>query len=317
MDLSIIIVSWNAREYLLKCLESVILETANHLTEIVVVDNASTDGSTEMVKECFPDVKLICNDANYGFAKANNIGIKQSNGRYLCLINSDVIVHRGCIDLMIAYMDQHSEIGMLGPKILTPGGSIQRSCMGFPSFWNSFCRALALDAIFPSSRIFGGQLMTFWSHDTIRSVDVINGCFWMIRRKALERIGLLDEIFFIYGEDIDWCKRFWNMNWNIVFFPEAEAVHYGGASSANAPIRFYIEMHRANLQFWEKHHSRLAKLSYLLTVWIHHIVRITGQIVLYITKPSKRSEANFKIKRSMACIRWLLHIYNPHVEVSD
>lgn len=316
MDLSIIIVSWNAREYLLKCLESVILETADHLTEIIVVDNASTDGSPEMVKEYFPDVKLICNDANYGFAKANNIGIKQSSGRYLCFINSDIIVLKGSIDRMVVYIRQHPEVGMLGPKTLNPDRTLQPSCMGFPTLWNIFCRALALDSLFPESKLFGGRLMAFWPHDTIRTAEVLNGCFWMVRRDALDQVGLLDEYFFFYGEDIDWCKRFREVGWKVVFFPDAEAIHYGGGSSSNAPIRFYLEMQRADLQYWKKHHSKPSAIAYVLITLLHQTVRVLGQIIIYIIKPSKRIQAKYKIRRSLACIRWLLHNYNAPEEAS-
>jgi len=308
MDLSVIIVSWNAKEYLQKCLESLIPETMTHVTEIIVVDNASTDGSPEMVKERFPHVKLICNDANLGFAKANNIGIKQSKGKYICLINSDVVVLRGCIDRMLDYMNQHLEIGMLGPKILNPDRTLQPSCMGFPTIWNVFCRALALDTLFPRSRLFGGRLMTFWPHNNVCRVEVLNGCFWMVRREALNKVGLLDENFFMYGEDIDWCKRFHDAGWMVVFFPDAQVIHYGGGSSSNAPVRFYLEMQRADLQYWKKHHSRPAWIGYLLITLLYQIVRISGQTVIYILKPSKRRQANLKIKRSVACIQWFLRM---------
>ena len=227
VNISIIIPSWNAKKYLQTCIESTIRETQNYKTEIIVVDNASTDGSVELVKEQFQHVKLICNDANLGFATANNIGIKNSSGKYIFLINSDVKVLNGTIGLMLAYMNEHPEIGMLGPQILDSNGNIQRSCMGFPTLWNTFCRALALDTLFPKSKLFGGYMMTFWPHDSIRDVNVINGCFWMVKREALDEVGLLDERFFIYAEDKDWCKRFWDAGWKVVYFPEAKAIHYG------------------------------------------------------------------------------------------
>ena len=145
---------------------------------------------------------------------------------------------------MLAYMNEHPEIGMLGPQILDSNGNIQRSCMGFPTLWNTSCRALALDTLFPKSKLFGGYMMTFWPHDSIRDVNVINGCFWMVKREALDEVGLLDERFFIYAEDKDWCKRFWDAGWKVVYFPEAKAIHYGGASSSNAPIKFHIEMQK-------------------------------------------------------------------------
>ena len=118
--------------------------------------------------------------------------------------------------------------------------------------------------MFPRSRLFGGHLLTFWDHDETRPVDVINGCFWVLRKSALEQVGLLDERFFFYGEDVDWCRRFNLGGWRVVFFPEAEALHYGGASSANAPVKFAVEMQRANYQYWTKHHSRCGAYTFLL-----------------------------------------------------
>lgn len=305
VEVSIIIPSWNAKQYLQNCIESIVKETqANHV-EIIVVDNASTDGSKELVQQQFPQVKLICNRANLGFAKASNIGIKQGSGRYFCIVNSDVEVLDGCFNRMIEYMEQNPEIGMLGPQILDANNNIQRSTMGFPTVWNTLCRALALDTIFPGSKLFGGYLMTFWSHDTLRKVDVINGCLWLVRREALNQVGMLDERFFIYAEDKDWCKRFWNAGWNVVYFPHARAIHYGGASSSQAPIRFYIEMHRANLQYWKKHHKRLAQIVFLLVTGLHNFVRLLGETLLYIVRPEKRKNTVFKIRRSIASLQWL------------
>lgn len=207
-------------------------------------------------------------------------------------------------------MEQHPEIGMLGPRIADSRGNLQRSCMGFPTLWNTFCRALALDTLFPKSKLIGSYLMTFWSHDSIRDVDVINGCFWMVRSEALEQIGLLDERFFIYAEDKDWCKRFWNGGWKVVYLPQAQSVHYGGASSSQAPIRFYIEMQRANLQYWKKHHSPPAQIGFLVITGLHHMLRLIGDLMVYIGKPEKRTSITFKIKRSIACIQWVAGFHN-------
>jgi GT2 family glycosyltransferase len=304
MPISVIIVSWNAKAFLLKCIQSVLAQRFPGPVEIIVVDNASSDGSPEAVRESFPMVKLICNKDNQGFAKANNIGIRASTGDYLFLINSDVEVSPGCFATMIHEMEQHRNIGILGPKIVGSDGRVQRSCMGYPSLWNEFSRALALDSIFPKSKLFGGQLLTFWRHDERRCVGVINGCFWMLRRSAVEEVGLLDERFFIYGEDVDWCKRFNDSDWKVVFFPEAEALHYGGASSSNAPVRFYLEMQRAQHQYWIKHHSRLASDTFLLINLLHHTVRLVGETVIYPFRRRKGIASTHKIVRSVASIKW-------------
>jgi hypothetical protein len=317
LELSIIIVNWNGKEYLMECLGSLSEEMLDNNFEIIVVDNASTDGSPGLVQARFPNVKLIRNDNNMGFAKANNIGIRQSGGRYICLINSDIVVLRNCLRYMIDFMNKHTEIGILGPKIYNPDRTLQPSCMGFPTLWNMFCRALALDTFMPKSRLFGRRLMSFWAHDSIRSVEVLNGCFLMVRRDALDKVGLLDENFFFYGEDIDWCKRFRDQGWDVVFLPDVKAIHYGGASSSRASVRFYIELERAALQYWRKHHSPLAQKSFLLITCLHQVLRIIGQSSMYIIYPSKRKEVLPKIKRSVACIQWLMKIDEPQSYYDD
>jgi GT2 family glycosyltransferase len=304
MRISVIIVSWNAKAFLLHCLASIQSQQLSSAVEVIVVDNASSDGSPEAVKAQFPEVTLICNQQNYGFAKANNMGIMASQGDYLFLINSDVIVGPDCFARMLEYMNQQPEIGVLGPKIVGSNGRVQRSCMRYPSLWNATARALALDSLLPRSTVLGSHLLTFWAHDETCSVDVINGCFWLIRRTAIEKVGLLDEQFFIYGEDIDWCRRFTEFGWKVVFFPEADAVHYGGASSSNAPVRFYLEMQRANYQYWLKHHSRAASDVFLLINLLHHSLRTVGEVVAFPLSPKRRQTSSYKIARNIASIKW-------------
>ena|SRR6185503_7160586 len=307
MKASVVIVSWNAKAFLLKCIDSILRQASVESLEIVIVDNASADGSAEAVRDNYPQVKLIANDKNYGFAKATNMGIRATTGDYLFLINSDVVVSDECFAKTIAYMDEHPEIGMLGPRIVGQDGRVQRSCMGYPSLWDAMCRAVALDRLFPRSKLFGAHLLTYWNHDETRPVEVINGCFWVVRRTATEQVGLLDERFFIYAEDIDWSKRFNEGGWKVVFFSEAEALHYGGASSANEPIRFDIEGQRANYQYWQKHHSRVAAACFLLISLLHHSLRVGGEIAAYPFRPN-RTASTYKIKRGLASIRWIVGV---------
>ena len=309
IDVSVIIPSWNAKKYLQGCVNSIIKETKHCSIEIIVVDNASTDGSPEMIQNQFPQLKLIRNSDNFGFAKACNIGMRQAEGNYFCILNSDVTIKEECIDNMFSYMEKHPEIGVLGPKILGSDGNVQRSCMGFPSLWNSLCRAFALDTIFPDTKLFSGMLMTYWPHDTIRSVDVINGCLWLVRSKAVQKVGLLDEDFFMYSEDKDWCKRFHESGWQVVFFPEAKAIHFGGVSSSNAPIRFSIEYIKANLQYWEKHTNFISRFFFKVIFLLHYIIRTIPYLIMYLFLFTKRGILYNKIKRNFACIHWLLKSY--------
>ena len=273
--------------------------------EIIVVDNASSDGSPELVENSFPHVQLVRNSANLGFARGNNVGIRNSSGRYLCLINSDVKVLPDCINRLVDYCEQHPEVGMAGPRIIGGDGKLQRSCRGFPTLWNMLCRALALDTIFPRNKLFTGYSLSYWPQDSTRPVDILSGCFWLIRRETLSRVGLLDEAFFMYGEDMDWSKRFWLGGSSLVFVSQAEAIHYGGASSSNSPVRFYIEMQRADLQYWKKHHSRIATAGYFLVSCLHLLLRMLGYSLALLFRKSARQNYRYKVKRSFACLKWL------------
>jgi GT2 family glycosyltransferase len=205
---------------------------------------------------------------------------------------------------------------MLGPRIIGGDGRLQRSCRGFPGVWNMLCRAVALDAAFPRTPLFCGYLLQHWAHEEQRHVDILSGCFWMVRKEALEKVGLLDEGFFMYGEDMDWCKRFWAKGWALVFFPSAEAIHYGGASSANAPVRFFIEKQRADLQYWKKHHGWVARGGYFLISCAYHLFRMVGYAAVAVVKRGPAADARFKLRRSFLCLRWMLTPNRSKVSVN-
>jgi len=305
-DVSIIIVSWNAKRHLLNCLNSLENTAKGYSQEIFIVDNASSDGSPDAVARQFPQVGLIKNKENLGFARANNIGIHQSSGRYICLVNSDVIVLNGCIENLISFMDNHPAAGMVGPRILNQDRTLQPSCRHFPTIWNNLCQALGLNKLFPKSRFFSETFMNYWAHDIVQKVDVLSGCFWMVRREALNKVGLLDEDFFIYGEDLDWCRRFHQAGWDIVFYPMAETIHIGAASSANSPVEFYLEMQKADLHYWQKHHGSIGRIIYAAIIFLRHFLRLVPIGLLYIFRPSHRETISFKLKRSLACIRFII-----------
>jgi GT2 family glycosyltransferase len=307
INLSIVIVTWNARDYTWQCLKSLQQQVNVLSSEIIVVDNHSSDGTLEMIKQAFPQVQLVSNHSNLGFAKGNNIGIQRSRGKYICLINSDVEILPECLPNMYSYMEQNPEIGVLGPRMRGRNGQVGRSYMRFPTVWNCLCNCLALDSIFNGIKLFAGTMMKDFRNDHTSQVDVLNGWFLMVRREALDAVGLLDERFFMYGEDVDWSYRFRKAGWKLIYFAGAEAIHYGGASSANAPTRFYVEMQRANVQFWRKNHGRISTFVYLQTIWLHHVVRVLGYGAIYCFRKSARNDASSKIRRSMACLNWLLH----------
>jgi GT2 family glycosyltransferase len=313
-DLSIVIVSWNTKKYMEECLTSLTTIDGNLSAEIIVVDNASADGTPEMIRAQFPDVKLIETGANLGFAKGNNVGIKEATGKYICLINSDVNVPSDCLEKMHTYMEQQPTIGLLGPGMLRPDGKVYRSGMRFPSLWNLFLRALFLDSLFKNTGLFGGFLMKDFQFDQTRDIDVLNGWLWMARREGLNQVGPLDGRFFMYAEDVDWCKRFHLAGWRVVFYPEASAVHYGGASAANQPSRFNVEMQRANLQYWKKYHGRISLFFYLLIGCLSYTVRALGWSGVYLMKRSSRYRAQIEVKQYLKCLRWVLD-FRTHNEL--
>lgn len=301
-DISVIVVTWNAKEYTLGCLASLRDKPGSPDVEIIVVDNASSDGTAEAIAERFPSVRLIRNAQNLGFAKANNQGLKVSRGRYVCLVNSDVVVPEDCLSRLLAYMDANPDIGLLGPRMLTPKGEVGYSVMRFPTAWNTLCCALG----------FSGFMMKEFNYNHTHDVEVLTGWFWVARRSALAQVGGLDEQFFMYGEDIDWSQRFHNAGWRVVYCAEVEALHYGGASSKNAPARFYIEMRRANLQYYQKYHGLLSRFAYSLAVWSHELARVLAYGAIFVVRHSQRAEAAFKIDRSLRCIGWLAKAGNGY-----
>jgi GT2 family glycosyltransferase len=305
-NLSIVIVTWNGKAVVAECLDSLSQYRNDSATQIIVVDNASTDGTPQMIRELHPHVCVVENERNLGFARANNIGINLCRNEYIALINSDVKVPEGCLEKMVAYMEQHRSIGMLGPKMVLRDGRVGDSCMRFPSPLNWFYRALALDRLFHGSGKFGGFLMWDFRYDRVQDVDVLTGWFWLVRREAVTQVGVLDERYFFYGEDIDWSKRFHNADWRVVFYPEAEALHDCAASSSREPARFYIEMNRANLQYCQKHHGWGAQIAFWCATWLHEATRIAGYGFMALFNPRRASDAGFKFKRSANCLLWLM-----------
>lgn len=306
MDVSIIIVNWNTRDILLECLESLEQHGTGCSMEVIVVDNGSEDGSQIAVRQRFPDAILIENGTNFGFAKANNIGMKQATGRYLCLINSDVKVREGCIDRLVRYMDSNPGIGMVGPKILNPDLSVQDSCRRFPSLWTNFVVAFGLDKLFPKSKVFYGEHMFFFSHDKLLAVDYIAGCFMLIRQETINQVGMLDERFFIYQEEVDWCKRLWDSGWKVTFLPEAEAVHHHGASSSRDPLRFALARQRSVQLYWGKYNNFLERGVLNCILSMRFALRLLIGYPLIFLWPGRRKELREKIAENKALLSSLL-----------
>jgi len=303
--ISVIIVIWNGKEYVLKCLETLFLHCGHLPLEVIAVDNASTDGSADEVQRRFPKVRLIRNEHNLGFAKANNLGIQESKGEFLCLVNSDVEFIHDCLTPLAAFLESSPTAGILGPQMLNSESKVARSTMKFPTVWTTFIRNIAADLFFSKSTLFQGQLNLGFDHLETRDVEVLNGWFWFIRRSAVAKVGLLDEDFFMYGEDLDWCARFVRAGQRVVFFSEAKALHHGGASSASSPVFFSIEQERATLQLIRKHRGPVVAGEFLLCEIFGNLARSIWYGLSWLLRPASRRQSFLKYRRSTACLWWL------------
>jgi len=305
-DLSIIVLVWNARDFAIKCLQSLVSHVAACSLEIIVVDNGSSDGIDTLIEQRFPGVHLIRNGRNLGFAAGNNIGIRKAVGRYLCLLNSDTEVLPGSLDALITFMDTHPKVGLCSPQGVNPDGTVRKSCKHFPTLRNQICSCLGLSRLFPNSRILNGRHMDYFDHLTTRNVDVLPGSFWMIRREALTEAGLLDEGFFFYGEDLDWCRRFHTCGWDVTFFVGAQFVHDHKGSSRRNPVFFHVQQYRSACRYWRIHHGwGVATAAHALMV-VHEAGRLVARSMIFLVSPNHRGQYTIGIQCSWSALAYLL-----------
>lgn len=252
-DLSIIIVNYNTRELLRGRLHAL-------SGRIIVVDNASSDGSREMVKKEFPNIDLVRNQRNVGFAKANNQGIRRTKSTYVLLLNTDCQATHQTITESLKFLETHPDVGVLSCKLVLPDGSIDPAChRGFPTPWASLTYFLGLEKLFPASRIFGQYHQGYKPMGEIHDVDCISGAFFLTRREVIDQVGLLDEAFFMYGEDIDWCFRIRKAGYRIQFYPHVSVMHkkhQSGLGHADSQLRLNTQKHfyDAMKLFYNKHY---------------------------------------------------------------
>lgn len=255
-DVSIIIVAWNVKKLLQDCLGSVYEQTKGICFEVIYVDNASKDGSVEMVKEHFSRVRVIQNSENKGFIKANNQGIEIAQGRYVLLLNSDTLVLDNAIAKTVAFADAHADAAVVGCRVLNPDRTLQRTCFMYPSILNMFLAATYLYKVFPRSKFFGRERMTWWGFDDVREVETVCGCYSLVRREAIDQVGVMDPTYFVYGDDPDWCYRFKKAGWRVMFTPDAQIVHYGGQNTRQMARTFRWQLEGSKLIFMRLHRSR-------------------------------------------------------------
>jgi GT2 family glycosyltransferase/lipopolysaccharide/colanic/teichoic acid biosynthesis glycosyltransferase len=269
MDLSVIIVNYNVRQFLENALASIARAMEGLEGEIFVVDNASDDGSVEMVRSSFPEVCLIENRDNVGFARANNMALAQARGRFLLLINPDTVVQEDTFRVMLKFFEEHPDAGLAGCKILNPDGSIQLPCRrSFPTPWVAFTKVFGLAALFPRSRIFGRYNLTYLSPDETYPVDAVSGSFMMLRREAFDKVGGLDEDFFMYGEDLDWCYRVQQAGFRVYYVHGTKIIHFKGESTRRSGIDELRIFYGAMQVFVEKHFGASRAMRWVLNTGI-------------------------------------------------
>lgn len=307
VDISVVIVAWNAKHCLELCLESLAEAPPRRSMEVLVVDNASVDATAEMVEGRFPWVKLIKSKENMGFAKGNNVAIRQSQGRYIALVNPDVIVLSGCLDALADFLDEHPKAGNVGPRVFNLDMTPQSTCRRFPSLWNNFCSASRLEDIFRSRRFFAGEHMFYFPHDRTLAVNVIVGCFSMIRREAFDAVGLLDEDLWMYGDDVDWCRRAWTAGWQVMFYPGARAIHDRGKTTAPFPVHFAVAQQRSVLHYWSKHHTSFGVIGIRSIMFVRHLTRYAAAMLLSSVRSQRAPQIEIRKQVSGACLRQLLY----------
>lgn len=277
MDLSIVIVNYNTKKLTLECISSIYTSNVTHTFDIFVVDNNSSDGSAEAIAAQFPDVKLIINKENVGFSRANNQAIQQATGRYILLLNSDTIVMNTTLSIMTEFMDANQDIGASGCEVLLPDGQLDKAChRGFPTPQASFYYMLGLSKKHPTSPKYNSYHKSYLNMTEIHEIDCLVGAFMLVRKEAIDEVGMLDETFFMYGEDIDWCYRIKEAGWKISYNPTVSIIHYKGASSRKKPTKIVYEFHRAMYIFHKKHFAN--KYSFLINSLVY--IGITAKLGL-------------------------------------
>lgn len=261
MKLSIIILNFNTLGLLKQTLASIRPKLTH---EIIVVDNGSTDGSVDYLSQ-LKDVKSICLGSNQGFARGNNTGLKHVTGDYLLLLNSDTQVIANSIEKSVKYLDRHPQVGILTPKLMLSDGAIDLAChRGFPTPLNSLAYFLQLERLFPNQKLTAGYHQTWQDFDTVHSIDAVSGASMFIRRKVITDIGYLDERFFMYAEDIDFCRRAKTAGWQVIYYPKAVIVHFKGSSGTNSQDLALQQQTRAHFyqtmkQYFDKHFPHYPK----------------------------------------------------------
>lgn len=275
--LSVVIVNWNTREHLRACLRSLFAHPPQEPFEVWVVDNASSDGSVEMVQQEFPQVRLLVNERNLGYGRANNLALRQAQGEFALVLNSDIEATPGALQALLEFMRQHPDAVAAGGQLILPDGSIQPSCSERLTLWAVFCEQSLLAKAFPRTRLFGGYTLTWWSYDSVREVEQVVGACLMLRRQPDGTFPLFDERYFMYAEDTELCHRLRQQGGRIYYVPYARFHHHLGASSEQGAVRTEMvkAYNRSRLLFFRETYGAWSVPIYRLLIAMGAWLRLT------------------------------------------
>ncbi|MEP6757501.1 MAG: glycosyltransferase family 2 protein [Chthonomonadales bacterium] len=281
MDLSIIVLNWNTVDETRDCLKSISDFPPDCDYEVMLADNASEDGSREMVRTEFPDVTLVAHPINLGFCAGNNRAIPFTSGRYVFFLNSDTVMTPGALANLVRFADDHPEAGIIGPKLLNLDGSLQYSCRRYPDLGAGFFRNTPLGRLFPGNRYTKDYLMSDWDHATVKNVDWVSGAALLITREMLTTTGGFDEGFYMYCEDVDLCFRVHELGKDVLYLPDSVIYHIIGRSSTKVPTRMTYYFHRSMYRFYRKHYVTKTSIFIRPLIIPGLIARASGQILKY------------------------------------
>ena len=299
--ISIIIVSWNTARLLENCLASILANPPTSPLETWVVDNASTDDSPGLVRERFPQVRLVENRDNVGFARANNQAIQRCTGKYILLLNPDTLVKPGALQALVDFLDTHPEAGAVGARLLNPDGSLQISSHPRPTLSRELWRLFHLDAFLP----YAEYTPTKWETNQPQEVDVLMGACLLLRKEVLDQVGFLDEDYFIYSEEVDLCYRIQRAGWSIYWVPQAEVVHFGGQSTQQVPAEMFLNLYHSKIKYFRKHYGWPGAQIYKLILRIAALSRILLAPFVIFEHSSRRQKHLTLVDRYWRLVRAL------------
>jgi hypothetical protein len=286
MELSVIIVSWNTRQILEDCLKSIYSNPPAGDFEILVIDNYSSDGSAEMIRALFPQARLVVNTSNLGFAGANNQGIRLSQGRYVLLLNSDTQVKPGAFETLLRFMDQNPKVGVSGARLFNQDGSLQVSCFPEPTLGREIWRLFHMDRLRP----LAVYPMDTWPLDRPQYVHTLLGACLLIRHEVLDQVGLMDEGYFMYSEEVDLCHRIQRAGWLLAWVPQAQIIHYGGQSTKQVAQDMFLRLYRGKIRYFRKNNGWLAAQAYKLILIAASLGRLMLTPLVVFERPAKRRQ---------------------------